>query len=732
MKRVLNGVRLLMAIGLVVALAACAGSDSSIKRDRDQAQAAAEAAEAAKAAAEAAQAQAEAAKAAAEAAQAQAEADKAAAEAAQAQAEADKAAAETAQAEAEADKAAAETAQAEAEAAKAAAETAKAEAEAAKTAAETAQAQAEADKLAAEAAQAQAEADKLAAEAAQTQAEADKTAAEAALTQAEADKLAAQAALTQAEADKLALEEQLAGVAPTIEELEVALTVAKDAHTAAADAKAAADMALAAATEARMMAQTAVDESEPEGLAEAIAALQTARDAETAAEAAAMAAAEVATAAYMDLADAKAALAGADTGPASETLTAQERAADIKGAKAAYGVLAGIRTVGDSNADPITKSRMATSTLSVSHGAAGLKFSAKGTVNTDPVWAQADVDMAPAIGGEWVSGTLTATGTATGPPNTDEKGTGFVYSNIEAPEHKLFAVTHGANPTLTSETPADQAAAWKLSRIAPDAAYGGGTVAGTYDGVPGTFTCTASPGNTCPTNLPPRRGNGTIVDPASTVLNPTGTTWKFKPTDEAAMVAVQDDSYLYFGYWLSKSKTAPEDFAVWYGASNTKRAVASDPEITALDEKVEYTGNAAGKYVIRDDVENTAEAGYFTAKAVLTADFTALAGEDGRLEGKISGFTAGDSAPLGDLELTLKGPLEYDAETLKLDQDATEDAPTVTAKAGGSTVSGVTGGWEAELFGTEKNTNLPTSVAGAFDATIPNQAIVVGGFGATK
>ena len=45
---------------------------------------------------------------------------------------------------------------------------------------------------------------------------------------------------------------------------------------------------------------------------------------------------------------------------------------------------------------------------------------------------------------------------------------------------------------------------------------------------------------------------------------------------------------------------------------------------------------------------------------------------------------------------------------------------------------GAVGSWEAEFFGSEKNTNIPTGVAGAFNATVGGQAVVVGGFGADK
>ena len=456
-----------------------------------------------------------------------------------------------------------------------------------------------------------------------------------------------------------------------------------------------------------------------------------------------MAAAEVATAAEADVATAQAAVGAIDTGPASEELAGQQEAADIKGAQAAFKVLAAIQTVGaegNPNASPpttTTTTRKATSTLSVSYGATGLKFSAKGPGNAtaDPVWAAAETNMAPAIDG-WSSGTLTAKGTATGTPGTGETGTGLVYSDIDAPKHKLFAVVHGANPTLTvaegTTQDADTAANWKLAKISPANTYGGGTVAGTYAGVEGTFTCA---GTGCPSRLPVRRSDGTIIAATGeTGINPADSTWKFKPTDEAAMVAVQDDSYLFFGYWLSKSKIGPEDFQVWYGGWGTKSpVVATQALLTALDEKVTYTGAAAGKYVTKDVVANTAEAGYFTASAELTADFTDLAPDSGKLSGTISGFKAGDSAPLGDLKLSLAGNLIYNDGDSTLTLNTAEDPATnvVTAESGGQK-HGTVGGWEAQLFGTEKNTNIPTGVVGAFDAQIDNHAVVVGGFGATK
>ena len=61
----------------------------------------------------------------------------------------------------------------------------------------------------------------------------------------------------------------------------------------------------------------------------------------------------------------------------------------------------------------------------------------------------------------------------------------------------------------------------------------------------------------------------------------------------------------------------------------------------------------------------------------------------------------------------------------------TTNTAIVKGKSGGLDHKTV-GEWEAEFFGKDPTTNLPTGVAGAFNATIDAQAVVVGGFGATK
>ena len=754
MKRVLNGVQVLMAVGLIVALAACSGSDNgSIKMERDDALAVAAAAEAA----------AEAAKAEAEAAKVQAALDKAAAEAAAAEVDAAKAA-----------QAAAEAAQEAAEAALAGAPRPVADLIADLVAANNRLAAATTAVTDAEAAHAAATAAREAAQAALGDNPEDLTAAIADFAARAEEETAAATAVMEAHAERVAAttaqqaaQDAVAGTPRHVDELEAELETAKMTLADAMTALTEADTMLAAATAMREAAQAAVN-AEPEDLDAAITALQDAITAEEMAMGAQVAAqAAVANAqATVDVADA--AVKAADQGPSSADLAA----IDTANAREAFKVLAAIKTTADDDpdTDDLHQVRKADDSIKAKHSGTAVTLSATNSDKTVGSFAAADVNKAPAIYG-WESATLTAK-RKLGGTGASNSATAMVYSNIEAPEYKLFAVVYGKTAKLAIAIPVVGSVTvamansrtddrWeKLVKIPPANSYfgatDGGSVTGTFDGVAGTFVCTA----TCPTdNFPTRRSDGSIIAAATgEVPHAPGGTWEFTATDKDAMVKIADSDYLSFGYWLSKNSTGvPQEFRVMYSGSKSVAAA-----VATLDESVTYKGVAGGKYVKKDDVDNTATAGYFTATAELTADFREeniglnrgnLTEEGhGKLTGSISAFKEGDASPLGDLKLSLSGVLRYgpagqtnvpfglNVRTDDYDHDgdtgqdgATGLRNTNTVKATTNSVPhGIVGAWEASLFGAEKHTNLPTGVAGAFNAEIPSQAVVVGGFGATK
>ena len=462
-------------------------------------------------------------------------------------------------------------------------------------------------------------------------------------------------------------------------------------------------------------------------MADAIADLQAARAAEDAADVKAMGAAEDVTAAEADVATVQAAVDATDTGPASETLAGDKADEATEGARTAFTLLMDI-----ADAD-----RSGDGSPTASHDGSAAKFTVTG-------WKQSAASMAPTIDG-WASAMLTGkpsvvVGEEDGSPVTAKHDAeAIVYGNIEAPEMEIFANVYagGTAPIVATET-----GRFPNVVIPPANEYVGSRIAGSYRGLEGTFTCS----ETCGTGPAARRTDGSIISMAGT--------WTFEPTDDEARVPVQDSDYLAFGYWLSKGPAGPSGFEVWYSGSKPVVGIDDSVAYDALDEKVTYSGVAGGKYVTKDELAATAAAGYFTATAELTATFKD--GEDtedstNTLTGTISGFTDPDGgAPLNDLELTLvSAPIAYvdatgtagedsfvgaTARVVTLEADAAADAESttsVTAVLGGEEHKGA-GDWEAELFGAEPNTNLPTGVVGSFDATVGERMTVMGGFAAEK
>ena len=299
-------------------------------------------------------------------------------------------------------------------------------------AADEAAAQAAADKMAADEAAALAEADKMAADEAAALAEADKMAAEAAAALAEADKIAAEAAAALAEADKIA--------------------AGSSRGSGCGRADGGGTRHGCGLVAARIAAEAAAAQAEADKI-EAQEALARAEADKEALE------------------------------PSAEELAKQAEAAAIKGAQAAFGVLAKIPTLDDTTTGDIDEAinRKADSTLKVSHDGMAVKFSASGPDPDSPGWKKAATNMALPIP-DWASDTLT------GKPTPAETGTGMVYSNIGEPSYKLFAVEHDGRTASLAD-----AAAWSNAVIAPGSKYTGGADAGSIPGsfksADGTFKC---------------------------------------------------------------------------------------------------------------------------------------------------------------------------------------------------------------------------------------------------
>jgi hypothetical protein len=233
---------------------------------------------------------------------------------------------------------------------------------------------------------------------------------------------------------------------------------------------------------------------------------------------------------------------------------------------------------------------------------------------------------------------------------------------------------------------------------------------GTFHGIAGNYSCSSS-------------------RPLCSLANSNGKytaegNWTFTPNDRQATVKVQDPDYIRFGWWQSTPDKAGTDgkytyaFQTFSGGSEAFTGMVNVVEGTAT-----YKGPAAGRYVTQDTFAGTANAGSFTAKAELVADFDMAA--DGvttgtSISGKVANFIAGGQGV--DWEVKLMPITLTDLTDASFMGDGVE-ATILKAKS-------TSGSWSGAFFGNGRSDGQPGSVAGEFDASFAGGADLAGAFGA--
>ena len=225
-------------------------------------------------------------------------------------------------------------------------------------------------------------------------------------------------------------------------------------------------------------------------------------------------------------------------------------------------------------------------------------------------------------------------------------------------------------------------------------AAGKRTFGGTLDGAPGTYKCSAATDD-CEATW---TEDGIDLDGA----------WTFTP-EEGAKVVDPDTKYQSYGWWLQKDKdgeikdAGPVHFTTGFGTTSG---------VDALEGTAKYMGTAAGKYSIYSGAFSArSEAGHFTAKAELMADF----GDEtapGKISGKIDNF------------VTASGEKDNWTVTLKSTALATGGGGAFGNTARGDTVwkigdtdSEEMGGYMGRMYGHATGANgVPDEVGGTFDA----------------
>ena len=316
-----------------------------------------------------------------------------------------------------------------------------------------------------------------------------------------------------------------------------------------------------------------------------------------------------------------------------------------------------------------------------------------------------------------------------------------VYSNIGDPvegdpfeeqyPNTLDYVSDGVVTvnTSTDNTPAsrvasslfDQSAGTKSFKLADNLAVTV-RIAGTFHGVAGTYSCT--PGATtvtCAANVASSGFELGTTNNETKAFSNGGGTWKFTPTDKTDKVmSVDDVNYASYGWWIHKSS----DDNTWTASAfvDEKGDVPAASGINDLNGKATYKGGAAGKYALRSSTGGTNDAGHFTARATLTADFTNNTSSTA-ITGTIDNFIGADGQSR-DWEVELKGSTISDTGVIG-------NSTSGTVWTIGETDASDSGQWSGALRdnGTD---NVPKVATGTFYSTYNDAGRMVGAFGANK
>ena len=318
-------------------------------------------------------------------------------------------------------------------------------------------------------------------------------------------------------------------------------------------------------------------------------------------------------------------------------------------------------------------------------------------------------------GGAWNTFMLTKTDAA-----TEAEDTVVLYTDIEAPSDKLLTAqytqdelddalnTARVEKAMSSGFPSGTGTTWVFTGADGERAK---TVTGTFDGVPGQFTCTDATSCTVSTN------NEGVLMPS--------TDWRFTPAAPlTATVKDPDTTHSWFGWWLNKpeDQDTVHDVDVFAGSNGTE----DDVDATVVG-RASYSGPAAGKYATKTfsaGVQKDAGVGHFTATANLVANF----GDDsdtGGVSGSVTGFTLDDTTTVG-WKVTLEGTDDNN------NISGANFTGTTEVDFGGGPTDDDVGAWQGTFYDAgDEASDKPGTAVGTFDAETGN-ASVIGAFGAKK
>ena len=276
----------------------------------------------------------------------------------------------------------------------------------------------------------------------------------------------------------------------------------------------------------------------------------------------------------------------------------------------------------------------------------------------------------------------------------------------------------------------------------------GDSIAGSLDGVAGTFSCSTS------------FGCGFYYDRRPWEAFPGWGGIVFTPEDGTADVAlpafpvsfVPAADYLAFGHWLYAPEDVTDTDAYDFGVFASGGDPFEASNLRGLTGTASYLGDASGIYYV-NGLSSRPDVGSFTADVALTADF-GDGSATGTLDGELNNFTfEGDVASSLPAAVTLTAtPDSSIFEGFGVEQGSTnifdtawsgQQAPYRGGWVGGTTEASVDGtawygSWTGVFYGNgAASTDHPTSVAGVFGTYLWNDNAqsdsgLTGSFGAHR
>ena len=240
-------------------------------------------------------------------------------------------------------------------------------------------------------------------------------------------------------------------------------------------------------------------------------------------------------------------------------------------------------------------------------------------------------------------------------------------------------------------------------------------ISGTYHGVPGNFYCTPTDADTqCSSSV------------AAQGFTLGGGTWAFKPSNPEARVMSTDDTvYASYGWWLH---TEAGGGLVASAFATSRGTVTAAADIADLKGTATYVGGAAGKYALSSTTGGKNDAGHFTARAMLEADFS-----DNMISGTIDDFMGADgmsrnwSVELMEQGVSTTGTILGDDGTGTVGTDEEKTKWTVDG-----TAADAAGQWSGTLYDNDDDSGVPQVATGTFYSEFGRDGKMVGAFGAKE